>query len=113
MTTATKLNSDPKGKYVDHYSYRAMIGSLLYLTTSRPDIIFSTCLCARFQADPNESHLTAVKRIFRYLKGSPSLGLCYPRDSDFSLIGYSDSNYAGCKEDKKTQKTPFNIWETD
>jgi hypothetical protein len=79
-----------------------MIGSLLYLTASRPDIMFSTCLCARFQSDPKESHLIAVKRIFRYLKGTPNLGLWYPRESDFSLIGYSDSDYAGCKIDRKS-----------
>ena len=83
MATATKLDSDPKGKSIDNTSYRGMIGSLLYLTASRPDIMFSTCLCARFQSDPKESHLIAVKRIFRYLKGTPNLGLWYPRESDF------------------------------
>ncbi|KAJ9547528.1 hypothetical protein OSB04_020071 [Centaurea solstitialis] len=79
-----------------------MIGSLLYLTASRPDIMFSTCLCARFQADPKESHLNAVKRIFRYLKGTPDLGLWYPKDSGFDLIGYSDSDFAGSKLDRKS-----------
>ena len=102
MPTATKLDADPKGKSVDHSSYRGMIGSLLYLTTSRPDIMFSTCLCARFQDDPKESHLIVVQRIFRYLKGAQTLGLWYPRELDFSLIGYSDSDYAGCKVDMKS-----------
>ena len=79
-----------------------MVGSLLYLTTSRPDIMFSTCLCAIFQADPRESHLIAIKRIFRYLKGTPNLGIWYPRDSGFDLIGYSDTDYAGCRIDRKS-----------
>ena len=79
-----------------------MIGSLLYLTPSRLDIMYSTCLCARYQAEPKESHLIAVKRIFRYLKGTPNLGLWYPRDSGFNLIGYSDSDFAGYKIDRKS-----------
>ncbi|GJX73855.1 hypothetical protein Tco_0312450 [Tanacetum coccineum] len=79
-----------------------MNGSLIYLTASRPNIQFSTCLCARYQANPNESHLIAVKRIFRYLKGTPSLGLWYPKCSGFDLKGYSDSDYAGCNMDRKS-----------
>ena len=102
ISTATKLDLDPKGKRVDQSVYRGMVGSLLYLTTSRPDIMYSTCLCARFQADPKESHLIAIKRIFRYLKGTPDLGLWYPKDSGFELIGYSDSDYAGCRIDRKS-----------
>ena len=77
-----------------------MVGSLLYLTASRPDIMFATCLCARFQADPRESHLIAIKKIFRYLKGTPNLGIWYPRESGFDLIGYSDADYAGCMIDR-------------
>ena len=83
MATTTKLDSDKDGKSIEVSSYGGMIGSLLYLTVSKPDIIFVTCLCAKFQANPKESHLIAVKRIFRYLKGAPNLGLWYPRDSDF------------------------------
>ena len=79
-----------------------MIGSLLYLTASRPDIMFSTCLCARFQANPKESHLIAVKRIFRYLKGTPNLGIWYPKGTGFDLIGYTDSDFAGCRIDRKS-----------
>ena len=75
MATATKLDQDDPSKCGDITSYRGMIGSLLYLTASRPDIMFSTCLCARFQANPKESHLIAVKRIFKYLKGTPNLGI--------------------------------------
>ena len=78
MATATKLELNTKESKVDISSYRGMVGSLLYLTTSRPDIMFATCLCARFQADPRESHLIAIKIIFRYLKGTPNLGIWYP-----------------------------------
>ena len=102
MPTATKLDKDETGKKVDITGYRGMIGSLLYLTASRPDIMFATCLCARFQSDPRESHLIAVKRIFRYLKGTPNLGIWYPKDTGFDLIGYTDSDYAGCKIDRKS-----------
>ncbi|KAI0519550.1 hypothetical protein KFK09_007000 [Dendrobium nobile] len=73
MSSTIQLDKDPSGKSVDQKKYRGMIGSLLYLTASRPDIMFSVCLCARFQADPKESHLTAVKRILRYLLGTPNL----------------------------------------
>ena len=80
MATSIKLDVDPTGKPVNVTAYRGMIGSLLYLTASRPDIMFSTCLCARYQACPKESHLATVKRIFRYLKGTPNLGLWYSID---------------------------------
>ena len=102
MPTATKLDQDKTGKKVDITSYRGMIGSLLYLTASRPDIMFATCLCARFQAGPKESHLIAVKRIFRYLKGTPNLGMWYPKGTGFDLVGYTDSDFAGCKIDRKS-----------
>jgi len=72
-----------------------MIGSLLYLTASRPNILFSVCLCARFQSDPREPHLTAVKRIFRYLKGTTNLGHLYKKTSDYKLVGFCDADYAG------------------
>ncbi|GKA20512.1 hypothetical protein Tco_0700501 [Tanacetum coccineum] len=79
-----------------------MIGSLMYLTTSRPDIMFAVCACARFQVTPKTSHLLAVKRIFRYLKGKPTLGLWYSRDSPFELVAYTDSDYAGATQDRKS-----------
>ena len=79
-----------------------MIGSLLYLTASTPDIMFSVCICARFQAAPRECHLTAVKRILRYLKCTPNIGLWYPKGAHFDLVGFSDSDYAGCKVDRKS-----------
>ena len=78
MATATKLELNKTEKSVDITSYRGMVGSLLYLTVSRPDIMFATCLCARFQADLRESHLVAIKRIFRYIKGTLNLGIWYP-----------------------------------
>ncbi|GKE33591.1 hypothetical protein Tco_1452913, partial [Tanacetum coccineum] len=80
----------------------SMIGSLMYLTTSRPDIMFAVCACARFQVTPKTSHLLAVKRIFRYLKGKPTLGLWYSRDSPFELVAYTDSDYAGATQDRKS-----------
>ncbi|GJR73963.1 hypothetical protein Tco_0086328 [Tanacetum coccineum] len=81
---------------------RSMIGSLMYLTASRPDIMFAVCACSRFQVTPKTSHLSAVKRIFRYLKGKPKLGLWYPRVSSFDLEAYSDSDYAGANLDRKS-----------
>ena len=102
MPTNGHLDLDVGGNPVDQTLYRSMIGSLLYLTASRPDIMFSVCMCARFQADPRESHLIAVKRILRYLKHTPSIGLWYPKGANFQLVGYSDSDYAGCKVDRKS-----------
>ena len=96
------MEVDEKGVLVDSTLYRAMIGSLMYLTASRPDIIFATCLCARYQSKPKISHLTAVKRIFRYLKGTPTKGLWYSNDDSFDFVAYSDSDYGGCKQDAKS-----------
>ncbi|GKD57910.1 hypothetical protein Tco_1291297, partial [Tanacetum coccineum] len=79
-----------------------MIGSLMYLTAFRPDIIFAVCACSRFQVTPKSSHLSAVKRIFRYLKGKPKVGLWYPKVSSFDLESYSDSDYAGANFDRKS-----------
>ncbi|GJY58508.1 hypothetical protein Tco_0458400 [Tanacetum coccineum] len=90
---------DEEADSVDVYLYRSMIGSLMYLTASRPDITFAVCACARFQVTPKTSHFHAVKKIFRYLKGQPKLGLWYPRDSPFDLEAYSDSDYAGASID--------------
>nr|GFA75437.1 hypothetical protein [Tanacetum cinerariifolium] len=92
-------NSD--GEDVNVHTYRSMIGSLMYLTSSRTDIMFAVCACARFQVTPKVSHLNAVKRIFRYLKGKPCLGLWYPKDSPFDLVAYSNSDYAGASLDRK------------
>ncbi|MCL1415154.1 hypothetical protein M3J43_24330, partial [Escherichia coli] len=102
MGTNGHLDLDTGGKSVDQKVYRSMIGSLLYLCASRPDIMLSVCMCARFQSDPKESHLTAVKRILRYLVYTPRFGLWYPRGSTFDLIGYSDADWAGCKINRKS-----------
>nr|GEV22831.1 hypothetical protein [Tanacetum cinerariifolium] len=93
---------DGTGKDVDLHLYRSMIGSLMYLTASRPDIMFDVCACARHQVTPKECHLYAVKRIFRYLKGHPKLGLWYPKESPFDLVAYSDSDYGGATQDHKS-----------
>ncbi|GJX10851.1 putative ribonuclease H-like domain-containing protein [Tanacetum coccineum] len=96
------LVKDEDGVDVDVHVYRSMIGSLMYLTASRPDIMFAVCACARHQVTPKASHLNAVKRIFRYLKHQPKLGLWYPRDSPFELEAYSDSDYGGESLDRKS-----------
>ncbi|GKD80025.1 putative ribonuclease H-like domain-containing protein [Tanacetum coccineum] len=93
---------DEDGEEVDVHMYRLMIGSLMYLTSSRPDIMFAVCVCARYQVNPKVSHLHALKRIFRYLKGQPKLGLWYPKDSPFDLVAYTDSDYAGASLDRKS-----------
>nr|GEY73451.1 hypothetical protein [Tanacetum cinerariifolium] len=90
------------GKDVDLHLYRSMVRSLMYLTTSRPDIMFAICACARHQVTPKECHLHAVKRIFRYLKGHPKLGLWYPKDSPFDLVSFSNSDYGGETQDRKS-----------
>ena len=84
-----------------------MIESLLYLTTSRPDIIFATCLCARFQSSPREFYLNVIKKIFKYLSGRLYLGLWYPRSSSFDLISYSDANFAGSLLDRKSTSRTY------
>ncbi|GJY61774.1 retrovirus-related pol polyprotein from transposon TNT 1-94 [Tanacetum coccineum] len=96
------LVKDGDADDVDVHLYRSMIGSLMYLTTSRPDIMFAVCACARFQVTPKTSHLLAVKRIFRYLKGKPTLGLWYSRDYPFELVAYTDSDYARATQDRKS-----------
>ena len=102
MPTNGHLCTDENGIDFDQKVYRSMIGSLLYLCASRPDIMLSVCMCARFQATPKESHHKAVKHILRYLAHTPTLGLWYPKGSAFDLIGYSDSDYAGDRVDRKS-----------
>ncbi|GJV83971.1 retrovirus-related pol polyprotein from transposon TNT 1-94 [Tanacetum coccineum] len=102
METSKPLLKDAEAEDVDVHLYRSMIGSLMYLTASRPDIMFVVCACARFQVTPKVSHLHAVKRIFRYLKGQPKLGLWYPKDSLFYLEAYTDNDYAGASLDRKS-----------
>jgi hypothetical protein len=102
MGTDGHVDLNKGGKSVDQKAYRSMIGSLLYLCASRPNIMLSVCMCARYQSNPRECHLVAVKRILRYLVSTPCFGIWYPKVSTFDLIGYSDSDYAGCKVDRKS-----------
>ncbi|GKA80224.1 hypothetical protein Tco_0786820 [Tanacetum coccineum] len=102
METNKALTKDEEGEDVDVHLYRSMIGSSMYLTSSRPDIMFSVYACLRFQVQLKVSHMFAVKRIFRYLKGRPKLGLWYPKDSPFILEAFSDSDYAGASLDRKS-----------
>jgi hypothetical protein len=99
MSTTTTLDADEEGEHVDQKEYRSMIGSLLYLTVTRPDIQFSVCLCAHFQASPRTSHRQAVKRIFRYLCHTPDLGLWYSASS-LALHDFLDADFAGCRLDR-------------
>ncbi|GJS81073.1 putative ribonuclease H-like domain-containing protein [Tanacetum coccineum] len=102
IETNKALLKDEEEKHMDVHLYRSMIGSLMYLTAFRPDIMFAVCACARFQVTPKVSHLHAVNRIFRYLKGQPKLGLWYPRDSPFDMEAFSNSDYAGASLDRKS-----------
>ncbi|GJZ11639.1 putative ribonuclease H-like domain-containing protein [Tanacetum coccineum] len=102
METQKPLLKDKDGEEVDVHLYRSMIGSLMYLTSLRPDIMSAVCAYVRYQVNPKVSHLHAVKRIFRYLKGQPKLGLWYPKDSPFDLVAYTDSDYAGASLDMKS-----------
>ncbi|GKF37289.1 hypothetical protein Tco_0114047 [Tanacetum coccineum] len=105
IETNKALLKGEEAEDVDVHLYGSMIGSLMYLTASRPDIMFVVCACARFQVTPKVSHLHAVKRIFRYLKGQPKLGLWYPRDSPFDLEALLDSDYIGANVLKVSRRT--------
>ncbi|GJR36205.1 hypothetical protein Tco_1211889 [Tanacetum coccineum] len=102
MVEKNKLDKDLQGTPVDATLYRGMIGSLMYLTSSRPDLIYVVCLCARYQAMPIENHLNAVKRIFQYLKGTINMGLWYSKDTGMSLTAYSDADHAGCQDTRRS-----------
>ncbi|GJS94398.1 hypothetical protein Tco_0801366 [Tanacetum coccineum] len=100
--TKPKLDADLSGEPVDQTDYRSKIGSLMYLTSSRPDIVQAVCYCARYQARPTEKHLKEVKRIFRYLRGTIHMGLWYPKGSGFDLTAFSDADHAGCLDTRKS-----------
>ncbi|GJY32929.1 hypothetical protein Tco_0417398 [Tanacetum coccineum] len=102
MAKKPKLNADLSGEPVDQTDYRSKIGSLMYLTSSRPDIVQAVCYCARYQARPTEKHLKEVKRIFRYLRGTINMGLWYPKDSGFELTAFSDADHARCIDTRKS-----------
>ncbi|GKD22361.1 hypothetical protein Tco_1224064 [Tanacetum coccineum] len=107
MSFDTKLTKDEECESVDSTKYRGMIGSLLYLMASRRDIMFSVCLCARFQEAPKTSHLEAVKRIFRYIKGTTHLGLWYPKGTGIETVVYSNSDHVGDYVDRKSTSETF------
>ncbi|XP_022026100.1 uncharacterized mitochondrial protein AtMg00810-like [Helianthus annuus] len=102
LSTNHGINPDLTGEKVDETLYRSMIGSLMYLIASGPDIMYPSCLATRYQSSPRAPHMSIVKRILRYLRGTPSLGLWYPKDGDFTLEGYSDSDYGCCKLNAKS-----------
>jgi hypothetical protein len=102
MQTSCKLRKDDDSKSTSQRQYRSMIGSLLYVTASRPYVMRAVGQVARFQATPKESHVLAVKRIFKYLKGTEELALWYPKGKDLSLIAYTDANWAGCIDDQRS-----------
>ncbi|GJY64176.1 retrovirus-related pol polyprotein from transposon TNT 1-94 [Tanacetum coccineum] len=102
MPTEIKLTKNDEADFVDSSKYRGIIGSLLYLTANRPDIMFSVCLCARFQENPKIAHLEAVKSIFRYIRGTSHLGLWYPKGTKIKTIVYADSDHAGDYVDRKS-----------
>jgi hypothetical protein len=102
MSTTTALDADEEGEHVDQKEYRSMIGSLLYLTATKPDIQFSVCLCTRFQTSPRTSHRQVVKQIFKYLRHTPDFGLWYSASSSLALHGFSDADFAGCRLDRKS-----------
>nr|GFB70209.1 uncharacterized mitochondrial protein AtMg00810-like [Tanacetum cinerariifolium] len=98
MVEKSKLNEDKEGKAVDLSHYHGMIGTLLYLTVSRPDLQFAICMCARYQARPTEKHVHAVKRIFRYLRGTVHRGLWYSKDSSVALTAFADADHTSCQD---------------
>ncbi|XP_035548662.1 secreted RxLR effector protein 161-like [Juglans regia] len=102
MSTSVKICSDSTGKSIDPTLYRSMIESLIYITASKADIAFSVGVCARFQANPKESHLIAVKRILKYPSATVDYGIWYSKDSNLSLAGYSNADWAGNTDDRKS-----------
>nr|GFA35894.1 retrotransposon protein, putative, Ty1-copia subclass [Tanacetum cinerariifolium] len=102
MVEKSKLDEDREGKPVDPSHYRGMIGTLLYLTASRPDLQFAIFMCIRYQARPTEKHVHAIKRIFRYLRGTVHRGLWYPKDSSVALIAFADADHAGCQDTRRS-----------
>ncbi|GKF47457.1 hypothetical protein Tco_0137259 [Tanacetum coccineum] len=98
MVEKSKLDGDLQGKVVDPTHYRGMVSTLMYLIASRPDLTFVVCMCARYQANPTEKYLHAIKRIFKYLRGTVNRGLWYPKDSYIAPTAYADADHAGCQD---------------
>ncbi|GKB08144.1 hypothetical protein Tco_0836428, partial [Tanacetum coccineum] len=101
MVEKSELDEDTQGKSVDPTHYHGMISTLMYLTASRPDLTFAVCMCAQYQAKPTEKHLHAIKRIFKYLKGTVNRGLWYPKESSIALTAYADADHAGCQDTRR------------
>ncbi|GJQ99481.1 retrovirus-related pol polyprotein from transposon TNT 1-94 [Tanacetum coccineum] len=102
MVEKSELDEDTKGKVVDPTHYRGMVGTLIYLTASRPDLTFAVCICARYQEKPTKKHLHAIKRIFKYLRGTVNRGLWYLKDSSIALIAYANADHAGCQDTRQS-----------
>ncbi|GJR14647.1 hypothetical protein Tco_0797299 [Tanacetum coccineum] len=102
MVEKSKLDEDTQRKSVDSTHYHGMIDTLMYLTASRPDLIFVVCMCARYQAKPTENQLHDVKRIFKYLRRTINRGLWYPKDSSIALTTYVDADHAGCQDTRRS-----------
>ncbi|GKE23242.1 hypothetical protein Tco_1434754 [Tanacetum coccineum] len=102
MVERTKLDEDLSGIPIDQTQYRSMIGSLMYLTANRPDLVFAVCMCARYQSKPAKKHLEAVKRVFRYLQGTINMGLWYTKDTAMALTAYADADHAGCQDTRRS-----------
>ncbi|GJZ89703.1 hypothetical protein Tco_0661485 [Tanacetum coccineum] len=96
------MDEDPQGKAIEPTHNRGMVGTLMYLTASRPDLTFAICMCARYQAKPIEKHLHDIKRIFIYLRGTVNRGLWYPKDSSIALTAYADADHAGCQDTRRS-----------
>nr|GEW76016.1 copia protein [Tanacetum cinerariifolium] len=101
MVDRLKLDEDPIGIPVDHTRFHSMVGSLMYPTSSRPDLVFAVCMCARYQTSPTKKHLEALKRIIRYLRGTINWGLWYPKDIVIALTAYADADHAGCQDTRR------------
>ncbi|GJS53788.1 hypothetical protein Tco_0627150 [Tanacetum coccineum] len=102
MVEKSKLDEDPQGKAVDPTHYCDMVGTLMYLTSSRPDLVYAVCMCARYQDRPTKNHLHAVKRIFRYLRGNINRGLWYSKDSVIALTAFADADHVGCQDTRRS-----------
>nr|GFA20497.1 uncharacterized mitochondrial protein AtMg00810-like [Tanacetum cinerariifolium] len=102
MVDQLKLNEDPLGIPADQTRFRGMVGSLMYLTASIPDLVFAVCMCARYQASPTKKHLEALKRVFWYLRGTINWGLWYPKDTAIALTAYADADHAGCQDTRRS-----------
>nr|GEZ95252.1 retrovirus-related Pol polyprotein from transposon TNT 1-94 [Tanacetum cinerariifolium] len=102
MVDRLKLDEDPLRILVDQTRFRSMVGSLIYLTASRLDLVFAICMCARYQALPFKKHLEALKWVFRYLRGTINWGLWYPKDTAMALTAYADADHAGCQDTRRS-----------